>query len=179
MKKRFLKNLVTYSALSLSLLFGCNDSSYEVDKRSIADASIDSPKRSIKSYSPSTYENNRDSGPQVNLWEEDEVVDAGVVDSQVIRDFEAPLESCIEEDEGVTVCNKEDAQGDCIDVRRCVEGYLIACHPLSIVGEVCNGIDDDCDLLIDEYQNPDDPQPSYSPFFPNATRMTSVLPNSS
>lgn len=86
-------------------------------------------------------------------------IDAGVNDSQTSITLPTP---CSTEEKDITSCFLEDEEENCLEVKQCDGEYWIECHPKG--REECNGLDDNCNLLVDEV-NSNEIAPVFSPFY--------------
>ncbi|MDP3990290.1 MAG: MopE-related protein [archaeon] len=95
-----------------------------------------------------------------SYWDSDpKPIDAGIDDGTSNVILPSP---CSIEEKDITSCFQEDNKGSCLEVKKCDGEYWTECYPRTI--EECNGIDDNCNLLIDEV-NSNEVSPTFSPFY--------------
>ena len=86
-------------------------------------------------------------------------IDSGIYDSTTNITLPLP---CSTEEKDITFCFLEDEQQNCLEVKQCNGEYWTECY--SKDREECNGIDDNCNLLVDEV-NSNETAPAFSPFY--------------
>jgi hypothetical protein len=82
-------------------------------------------------------------------------IDASTIDGVVVKQCVADAGVCPCTDKSISLglwspCSVTNEFGSCPGKRFCVEGGLAECNAATPVGEICNGLDDDCDEDVDE-----------------------------
>jgi len=162
------------SLASLVTFLSCDDESYIEDSKNyitlednedngknILDSSLSNLDSQVKN---SEIDSSKVVNDQFPYWEADqEPVDAHKYDANVNE----PV-PCLPREKYQTKCFRENEKKECKDVRRCDGEYWDACLPIepsknnpSKDIEECNGIDDECNLIVDD-SKPEEIAPLFS-----------------